>query len=914
MVHRYGDGPSANERRRDLVHPFCRDEELQAIIRDLSQEACRAVLLESDMGLGATTLLQSVAERAHGNMPVLAIHGTPSLAKIPFGVLAANLRASGPTSLRSPVEMIRDMLALFSETAVDNSGNLDDSQNTPLVILDEAEFIDQPTAELLVHLVQVGSVKLLASYRTGSEMTEPLPSLWSKGVAERMRLLPLTRSEGHDFCCAMLSGRVLPSSSWHMWSAAAGNPLLLSLIISDAYQDGHLSQSNGAWVADAAMLPNGVQLQGLVHGQLRNLSAAAEEALALVALSEPVKSATLREIVSAEAIEELLRRRIVHAPAWEPGQLRLINPAYGDVIRATLPHTKSRRLHLQLIEKLNAEAPNPEALLRRTMWALDSGLPTDDGQLLQAGTFACKLYQSETGLHLASAITDPKFLSRANCVKARAKFNMGDYAAAVGLLEAAEKQATNVVDLLFGGLLMNAAKAAMGLPLKACYEDAANLRRHGEQLALSAENDSEQIIWITQERATVLELLTMSREGRYLEMDSPIRTILAASAPAYELDHKLHCSIALAMESERLSALGQPESGLTAAFSALAMTHQEDRDVYFLPEMIVTRSQVAALLAGDWVQAEQILAHFSVDMGPATISFGGSIDVARGMVMLRQGRMSSALPVLRSGIVSLQQSDPQQMLGLCTAMAMYAGAGTGHLDATAPNLTPSGANNCMYLVSIHEQAFAAAALEYREKNGQGLTGLIRLADDAAKRGHLTLELTALALAVGFDPDSYMDRFASVAAKVQGPWAGAVRTYARVWASGNARALVEAGEELLSARIYQHAQKVFHKAFALSLGSHQQDVALRARDGLARVAHATGETATQGVTEGVSSVESKAVLTKREGEIAALAASGASDKDIAEKLGVSVRTVEGHLYRTYAKLGIAAREELDLVLP
>jgi DNA-binding NarL/FixJ family response regulator len=51
------------------------------------------------------------------------------------------------------------------------------------------------------------------------------------------------------------------------------------------------------------------------------------------------------------------------------------------------------------------------------------------------------------------------------------------------------------------------------------------------------------------------------------------------------------------------------------------------------------------------------------------------------------------------------------------------------------------------------------------------------------------------------------------------------------------------------------------------------------------------------------------LSEREREIATLVANGLSNRQIADQLVVSVRTVEGHLYRVYAKLGINDREQL-----
>ena len=51
------------------------------------------------------------------------------------------------------------------------------------------------------------------------------------------------------------------------------------------------------------------------------------------------------------------------------------------------------------------------------------------------------------------------------------------------------------------------------------------------------------------------------------------------------------------------------------------------------------------------------------------------------------------------------------------------------------------------------------------------------------------------------------------------------------------------------------------------------------------------------------------LTFREAEIADLAARGMSNRQIAEHLFISKRTVDAHLDHIYAKLGISSRIEL-----
>lgn len=52
-----------------------------------------------------------------------------------------------------------------------------------------------------------------------------------------------------------------------------------------------------------------------------------------------------------------------------------------------------------------------------------------------------------------------------------------------------------------------------------------------------------------------------------------------------------------------------------------------------------------------------------------------------------------------------------------------------------------------------------------------------------------------------------------------------------------------------------------------------------------------------------------VLTKRERQFALLAINGQANSDIARSSGISIRTVEGHLYQVYSKLQIRNRQEL-----
>jgi non-specific serine/threonine protein kinase len=52
-----------------------------------------------------------------------------------------------------------------------------------------------------------------------------------------------------------------------------------------------------------------------------------------------------------------------------------------------------------------------------------------------------------------------------------------------------------------------------------------------------------------------------------------------------------------------------------------------------------------------------------------------------------------------------------------------------------------------------------------------------------------------------------------------------------------------------------------------------------------------------------------MLTTRERQVIELVAEGLPNKAIAARLGISARTIEGHLNHVFAKLGVSSRTEL-----
>lgn len=130
-------------------------------------------------------------------------------------------------------------------------------------------------------------------------------------------------------------------------------------------------------------------------------------------------------------------------------------------------------------------------------------------------------------------------------------------------------------------------------------------------------------------------------------------------------------------------------------------------------------------------------------------------------------------------------------------------------------------------------------------------------------------------------------------------------HARAFAASDGAGLQAAAAEYLALGLGWHAAETFAQAIRAfrEAGRHGSGALaaerLRSTLALCDPLH----------TPALAGGENLLVLTRRESEIAMLAAARHSDRVIAERLGLSVRTVQTHLARAYTKLGVTSREEL-----
>lgn len=884
-----------------LGTPFCRTAELEYITGLLAAPHGQAVLVDGGAGQGASTLLRAVGEWAGQRGPLLEIRATPALAALPHGALHAAVHPGEPYARLTAVAMYRDIYAGFTR-----QGSAGVEGGLPFITVDGAESLDAESAGLVSDMVRARAVKAVLTHESSTELPEPLPELWINGMAELLTLQPLDADAAHEYCQEVLGGAVAAASSWHIGWAAGGSPLLMRLMMAEAIEAGKMGQSSGHWIMDPLFSPGGGRLAEALAHRLRGCGDSERNALDLVALSEPVAEGEVAAVVGRAIVAALLSRGLVVQP--EEGHLRMATPLFGQVIRATVSKMRSRTLHGQLLSRVGRRIENPEALLRQTLWTLDSAERVSDAQLLRAATTACSLYQAETALRLAAAIALPENAGWAACIRARAKYIAGDYLGAFHELPVDRSGAGKLTDLLRPVLQRELLQSMLRHPTEESRADAAALRGHGAALALRDPGNRAAILRRCNELASLVEILAMSRDGDYLRMAEPLQRLLATPVHLDEEESALKRAVALALDAERLTAVGRPVDAKEQARAALTAPPLDGGQWLFLPELVVSRAQTASMADGDWPEIEEMLIAMAVEGGRSALGYSGSSSIARGFVLVRQGRMQEALAALDVGVEATVQQDPAQIHGFCTALAAYAAARLGQAKAAEHYALMCHPHAGSYLLAAHAEAFLAAAREHLKHDGGGLAVLAELADTAAADGLSAVELNALVLSLDFAPAQGSARMLATAQRVQGRWSGALRQYAEAVASENVAVQLAAARRLDSGLLHHHAAHMFVVAEATALKNKQGRLARAARAGASRSLGEMGEDAEAGSPPRLFAIVGN-VLTRREQEIVTLADGGLSDADIAEQLHLSVRTIEGHLYHSYAKLNITSRSQL-----
>ncbi|MBV9939801.1 MAG: AAA family ATPase [Acidobacteriaceae bacterium] len=306
----------------------------------------------------------------------------------------------------------------------------------------------------------------------------------------------------------------------------------------------------------------------------------------------------------------------------------------------------------------------------------------------------------------------------------------------------------------------------------------------------------------------------------------------------------------------RLGALPEAESAARVALRVL----QESDFRTGLPFTVAVLADVA-IEAGEWDEAQALLALIPQEGWPAGVATV-LIPAARGRLRLAQGRPAEAL------------TDFQR----CAAMFSVEVWGTemrdvGYLHARA------GAAQALIQLGEPNRALEAAQAELSDLRVHGTPRALGIAlrvAGLAQRGKSGLELLAESVSMLANSPALLER---------------------------AHSLVELGAALRRSGSRAAAREPLAEGLDLAARCGARPLAARAREEL----KATGARPRREWRTGLEA------LTPGELRVIRLAAEGHSNRDIAQQLYVTLKTIEGHLSRAYDKLGISSRSQLSPIL-
>lgn len=211
----------------------------------------------------------------------------------------------------------------------------------------------------------------------------------------------------------------------------------------------------------------------------------------------------------------------------------------------------------------------------------------------------------------------------------------------------------------------------------------------------------------------------------------------------------------------------------------------------------------------------------------------------------------------------------------------------------------------------HELAVAQAWLSASQGAvSEAVRATLSAAQTARANGQFAAEVMCLQTATQFGDSSSAGRLHQLCQIVEGPRARLAARFADAMQAGNAAELTAVSEAFQqTGDLIAAAEAAAHAALAYR-SQNLKGASLTSSARADELARQCGGV----VTPALQKASERSPLTDREREIVMLIGRGQSTRAIAERLTLSVRTIEGHVYRAMMKTGAGDREELAKMLP
>ncbi|MEV4808411.1 LuxR C-terminal-related transcriptional regulator [Micromonospora avicenniae] len=872
-----------------------RTDELDRLLSAVTGREGRGLFYSGSAGIGKSRLLrEGVAALPNDRYAIWSIAASATTASLPFGGLVQVLPAEQPQGL-SPAGILRWALDVLQQQA---------AGRRIVLAIDDAHLLDQPSAAL-VHLVaRADNATVIGTLRDGEQIPLPIRALWTDDLVDKAELSPMAPAETAGLLAAILGGPVDAGSADRLGRLSAGNPLLLRELVHAASGSAELTRTYGIWkwTGRLELAPN---LTDLIDTRIGQLTPAVRAVVELVAFGEPLGLQLLYQAVDRQDVEIAEERGLITVIQHDRRtNVRLAHPLYGEIMRRRCPVSRTRRLQAQLAELLERVGKRRrDDLLRVAVWRLDSGTAQNAALLLEAAGQAFSRYDVPLATRLARAALD-----------AGGGFDAAELLATILMFADRPEEAIDVLD--------------------AVSPDPAERQRFARWLTvrgmvtywgLSHESTVEEI-------ATRAESLTDSADqARVRAFEAIMRLHRLDTATALRLSQSVLDRPAASVAARELARstvayLQAAQGQLRRSGTAIAQVHSEAArwraDMPYLQLALELARGTRLTLAGDLAGIDAIVADEFADLaGAGDFRLGtGYLAILQAYAARLRGQSDAALRTSLGACAVLATS--RVYAGLAQAERAQAAALRGDATQAAEAMAEADRTQAPGMAVLYpwlEQARGAALAAAGDLPGavKQLTDLVdRLRTDgfAGHEVHVLYDLVRLDQAGAPVGPTCSDgsrrivaqRLTELSERVDGDLPPLLARHARAAVSGSPAELFAVADAFAARELNVFAAEAT-AAVLDRLRRERPAAAGEARERLAALLNRCDLIHTPALRAGTPT------LTDREWEVARLAAQGATSKAVAEKLYLSARTVENHLQRIYAKLGVTSRAELHAAL-
>lgn len=852
-----------------------RSEQLRVIKAAVAAPDTPGIVVCGAAGVGKSRLAREAVSAAvsRGYEGRWAV-GTSAARAIPLGAFTAWAPPGVTDTLQLPRGVIESLTAATSG-------------NTVLLAVDDVQLLDDLSIFVLLQIVQRGAAKVVLTVRDSDPIPPAVQEIWTVGQFDRLNLQPLSLDETSALLSATLDGPVDPAAAQRLWQLTRGNLLYLRNIVEQEVADRRMIREEGywRWRGDPIMPPGLVEL---IEARIGALPAPVSDVVDTVAVGEPIELAHLRRIADPAAVEEADTRALITLEPSDAGvQVRLAHPLYGEVRRRRVAATRLRRLRGLVSAELAAgnDGDDIHVVVRRATLSLDSDLVPDPALLVRAAHGAVWLADLPLADRLGAAAVRAGAGPEANFIRAHALSWSGRGEEADSVLAGIDvRQLTDSERARLAFLRASNMLWAIGDPARAkeIIDDAA---RTTPPHALSYIDAFLTVYWFaTDEPAAALRAS---------------KSLTLAELPAVVGAEIAWVLATISADAGRTSAaVAYAEAGYDAVTSSFDAPHMRFN--------IADSHASALLLAGrtsDALEVAERARRQAADMPGAAQLLGAAVA---GRAALGAGRLEVAGALLDHAAVGLSATVAlgwgyRYRVSRVAALAMSGATAAAAAELAALDRQRRPFRSLDYELSL-ARAWVAA--------GQGavteaITILVSAAERASMKGQFAAEVLCLQTAAQFGDRSGSLRLHELETVVEGPRVGLAARFSAAVSTGDAGELAALSGEFEQIGDLVAAVDAVAQAAVAYRNKGLRGSAL----GCATRADALAEQCGGAWTPARRQASEPLPFTDREREIVMLIGEGLSNRAVAERLTLSVRTVESHIYRAMAKTGTATRDEL-----